>query len=256
MARRKNGGMAVKRRGALGRLLLALLLCLVGLVGWSGWKGLRALLGSDLMTLSYLEVDVCRVLPEARVTEAFEELIGRPLHTLDPDSLRGVLEELPRVAEARVSRKLPGTLSIRIREAEAVALIYSDGSFEEIDAGGRVLPRFGGPPPDLPILRPNASLPLDSLTGLALTALEALRESGFDLSLEVSEIGVGPEGVDYLRSETRTRVILGWEDFVERIRSYRQVRAEIASEGFPGELDLRFRDQVVARDARKGDSHE
>ena len=248
--------MAVKRRGAVARLLLALLVCLVGLVGWSGWRGMRALLGSDLMTLNYVEVEGCRVLPEARVKEALEELIGRPLHTLDPDSLRGVLEELPRVAEARVRRRLPGTLSVRIREADAVALIYSDGVFEEIDAKGRILPRFGGPPPDLPILRQNASLPLDSLTGLAMAAIEALMASGFDLSREVSEIGVGPQGVDYMRSESQTRVILGWEGFPERIRGYRQVSAEIAREGFPGELDLRFRDQVVARDAREGDSHE
>ena len=147
---------------------------------------------------------------------------------------------------AELRRKLPGTLVVRIEEEQAALLVF-DGEFKEIGTRGRLLPRFGGPPPDLPILRQDGALPLDSLIGLSLAALAALRESGFDLSREVSEIGAERRGIAYTRSETVTRVLLGWEDFRERARSYRQVFAEIEAAGFPDELDLRFRDQVVAR---------
>ncbi len=246
MARRKRGGMAVKRRGPWARVLLALALCALCLVGWGGWKGFRAILSSDLMTLRYIEVEGCRVLPQTLVEESLESLLGRPLHTLDPDSLRSVVEKLPRVARASVKRKLPGTLAVRIEEQEA-ALLLLDGGFKEISGTGELLPRFGGPPPDLPILRPDSKVPLDSLAPLAIDALAALRLNGFDVGREVSEIGVDPRGIVYTRSETETRVILGWNEFEARTRSYQRVYAEIEVDGFPKELDLRFRDQVVAR---------
>jgi len=238
--------MAVKRRGPLARLLLALAVFLLCLVGWGGWRGMHALLGSELFTLRFIEVTGCRVLPVDMVRERLEPLLGRPLHTVSPDSLESELADLPRVRGVRVSRRLPGTLRCRIEEAEPVALFYDD-AFRELDAAGEVLPRFGDSPPDLPIIRPSEKLHTDSLQVLALAALAALRGEGFDLASEVSEISAEAPGIVYYRSESSTRVILGWEDFALRASCYRDVYAELAARDFPRELDLRYRDQVIAR---------
>ena len=103
-------------------------------------------------------------------------------------------------------------------------------------------------PPDLPILRPSAVVEEDSLVTLALAALLALESASFDLGREVSEMGVDAGGLYFLRNEGQTRIILGWEAYPARVAAYREVFPHLAAEkGFPRELDLRYRDQVVAR---------
>lgn len=238
--------MAVKRRGPWFRRLLALGVFGIGLMGWGGWRGLRALVSSDWLRLTELRIEGCRVLPESRVRERLEPLLGRPLFAVDPDSLELALADLPRLIAIRISRRPPGTLRCRVREADAVAL-WLDESFTEIDAAGRPLERFGDPAPDLPIIRPSRALEPDSLKGLALAALAALREAAFDLGEEVSEITAESRGIVYHRNDTPTWVLMGWEDFPARAGCYRDVFAEIDAGGFPAELDLRYRDQVVAR---------
>jgi len=247
MAKPRRRAMAVKRRGPWARVLLAVLVFLGCLAGWGGWTGIRAFLASDFMTLSTLEITGCCVLPEESVREALEPLLGRPLHRVRPDSVAAALDSLPRVRRARVRRQLPGTLVCRIEEAEGVALVW-DGAWRELDADGRPLARFGDVPPDLPIIRRGGSVPADSARGLALRALAALGAASFDLAGEVSELAVEAEGLVYYRNRSATRVILGWEDYEARTRCYREVFAELTAAGaFPAELDLRFRDQVVAR---------
>jgi len=243
--------MAVRRRGWLWRGVVAgAVFCLV-LLGWGGWRGLRALLASDFLTVRYLEIQGCRVLPPDSLRLRLEPLLGRPLFAVDVDSLVGELETLPRVETARLQRRLPATLRCSIVEREAVALLF-DRDLEEVDAGGRRLRRFGDPPPDLPIIRAGTALPADSLLGLSIAVLAALKEQGFDLSREVSELCAEDRGMVYTRNEGETRVIMGWEDFEERARTYAQVAPKIAEQGYPRELDLRFRDQVIARQADAG----
>lgn len=244
LARRR--AMAVRQRGWGFRLLLALIVFLVALLGWGGWRGLGALLSSDSLRLREIRVEGCRVLPAARVRERLEPLLGRPLYAIDPDSLELALMDLPRVAALRVSRRPPGVLRCRVTEAEAVAL-WLDEDFVEIDAGGEALDRFGGAAPDLPIIRPTGVVPADSLRGLALDVLAALRDAAFDLGREVSEITAEKRGIVYHRVDSATWVLMGWEDFAARALCYRDVFAEIDAGGFPAELDLRYRDQVVAR---------
>jgi hypothetical protein len=238
--------MAVRQRGWWFRLLLALGVFLLALLGWGGWRGLSALLSSDSLRLREIRVEGCRVLPESRVRERLEPLLGRPLYAIDPDSLEAALLDLPRVAALRVSRRPPGTLRCRVTEAEAVAL-WLEEDFVEIDAAGTRLDRFGNAAPDLPIIRPTAVISGDSLRVLALGALAALRDAAFDLGHEVSEITAEKRGIVYHRVDSATWVLMGWEDFPARALCYRDVYAEIDAGGFPAELDLRYRDQVVAR---------
>ncbi len=247
--------MAVRRRGPGQNLLLALGVFCFCLLGWGSWRGTRQLMSSESLSLREFRIEGCRVLPEARVRECLEPLLGRPLFSIDPDSLEAALVKLPRVEEVRVSRRPPGTLRCRIRESAAVALWF-DEHFVEIDASGRTLDRFGNPPPDLPIIRPSGTLAPDSLLGLTLIALAALREASFDLGVEVSEITAEKRGIVYHRNTSPTWVLMGWEDFTARARCYRDVFKEIEAGGFPAELDLRYRDQVVARQSASAASME
>lgn len=248
MAKTRRESMAVKRRGPWARLLLAVAVFLFCLLGWGGWRGIMAILESDFLTLRYIEVEGCRVLPDSLLHGRLAPLLGRALHSVDPDSLEEALADLPRLKSVRIARRLPGTLRCRVEERSPRALWF-DGRFTEIDGEGDFLQRFGNPPPDLPIIRSSALIPADSLRGLALDLLDALTGNGFDLSSELSEITAEKLGIVYYRLQTPTRVILGWRDFHARARYYREAFTQLSEDGFPVELDLRYRDMVITRDS-------
>ncbi|MDP6796483.1 MAG: FtsQ-type POTRA domain-containing protein [Candidatus Krumholzibacteria bacterium] len=240
--------MAVRRRGPWRKILLVLILCLLGLGGWGSWKGFLAILNSDFLTTRYLEVEGCRVVPEEKIRELLQPAIGQPLFRLDRETLGSSLTVLPRIRSLKLSRHLPGTLRCRVEESEALALFY-DGKFREIDREGRFLERYGSEAPDLPILRKSDRISADSLMTLALPVLTALQESFFDLSREVSDLGLEERGLFFYRNEGQCRVLLGWDSFDEKIANYREIHSRLDQEkSFPEELDLRYRDQVIARD--------
>jgi len=64
---------------------------------------------------------------------------GDPILYLDPDEARQRLEALGWVKSARVERRLPNTLLIRLEERQALAIWQRGGSFDLIDAEGAVI---------------------------------------------------------------------------------------------------------------------
>lgn len=64
---------------------------------------------------------------------------GSPLLLADLGAAADRLEALPWVAEADVTRQLPGRVDIAIVEREAVAVVSGDGSAVLVDVDGRVL---------------------------------------------------------------------------------------------------------------------
>ena len=247
MARRRGRAMAVRRRSRWMRLVWGLMLFFVLILGWGGWRGVLALIDSDLLTARYIEIEGCRVIPEQRVRDILGPALGGALLRVDTDSLRREIADLPRVREVKLRRRLPGTLRCTVEEAEALALLSGE-SFRELSREGRLLERYGNPAPDLPIIRLSTVVGEDSLVTLAVEALLALESASFDLGREVSEMGVDEGGLFFLRNEGRTRVLLGWEQYAQCVAAYREVFPRLTGEkGFPRELDLRYRDQVVAR---------
>jgi len=245
----KRRSMARRRPSLWRRLLQIFGVAAVAAALWGGWRGVAALLDADFLRTRYLEVSGCRVLPEEMVTEVLEPCLGRPLLRLPMDSLRLKVGKLPRVRALSLDRRVPGTLRCSIQEAEPLALLLEGGVFHELDQDGNRLLRFGTPPPDLPILVAGGLVGSDSLVKLGRQALHALEAASFDLGREVSEMRVEERGLVFRRNESETWVILGWTDFPARVAAYGEVQPLLAAENsFPRELDLRYRDQVVARD--------
>jgi len=126
---------AVRRDEGRRRLKRLLLLVAVAVVALAGVIVLRS---------PVLDVDEVVVTGAARLDpEQLREVAGidggRPLLLADLGGAAERLEALPWVAEAEVTRDLPGTVVVSVRERQAVAVVAGGGAAVLVDAGGRVL---------------------------------------------------------------------------------------------------------------------
>jgi cell division protein FtsQ len=145
----------------------------------------------------------------------------------------------PQVRAVRIERKLPGTLVLRVTENLPIAFVASPQGMRAVDASGQTLPidpsRVSV---DLPVVaRPDTVLLrlLDDVRGrhpALYGRISDARRSGDELLLRLPSFVVRG-GTDL--TADRLSDIIPVEDDLER----RQVQV--------AELDLRFRDQVIAR---------
>jgi cell division protein FtsQ len=148
----------------------------------------------------------------------------------------------PGVAHAEVTRRLPGTLVVSVTERRPVALVPSGTALRAVDERGVLLPVDPSRTPvDVPVVM---ATPRDAavyhLLGLMqrdaprlYARISSIRTTGGgEMLLQVADLSVRT-----MTSVTLAR--LSDIDPVERDLARRQLRA--------AELDLRYRDQVIAR---------
>jgi cell division septal protein FtsQ len=160
----------------------------------------------------------------------------------DPDDIARRVRALPGVRDAQVGRRLPGTLRIRLDEAEPVALTPKGDRLAMVDAQGAVLPFDPlASAPSLPVM----------IGGGAQVAGALARARDYDPGLYAridAAWRVGPDVV----FEVAGRWL--WFDpqlTAEDIRAVTAVEQALARQGRPyAELDGRFAGQVVVRRVR------
>ncbi len=222
------------------RLLRALsfLLAACAVVG-APWWGPQALARLDYFHARRVVFEGVRY---ARPTE----LVAR----LKVDTLQSVWQPLeplaerigrhPMVASVVVERQLPGTLLIRVVEREPVAYVPRKGRLEPADASGHPLPID---PARYPLDVPVAATADSAL----LHVLDGLRKDAPRLFARVSH---GERaGTDELRFKLGAVTVRTTSDVtVARFKDILPVEADLARNHLRAvELDLRFRDQVIAR---------
>ena len=140
----------------------------------------------------------------------------------------------------RISRKLPGTLVVRVEENMPVALVPGPRGFRVYDAEGRELPIDPARVPvDLPIV------PRRDTAALRLLAEVRLRRPA--VFAQISELRRERKGELLLRLAALP-VRIGDDLPVERLDEIAPVEGHLARRGARiAEIDLRFRDQVIAR---------
>ena len=174
------------------------------------------------------------------------ELVAR----LKVDTLQSVWQPLeplaervgshPMVASVVVERQLPGTLLIRVVEREPVAYVPRRGRLEPADGTGRPLPID---PVRYPLDVPVAASADSSL----LRLLDGLRKDAPRLYARVSH---GERaGTEEMRFKLGGVTVRTTPDVtVARFRDILPVEADLARNHLRAvELDLRFRDQVIAK---------
>lgn len=164
------------------------------------------------------------------------------------------LERHPVVAEAAVSRRLPGTLRLVVQEKQPVAYV-ADGALTPVTAAGERLPvdptRAVA---DLPIARGPEGMDGGDVPPLLLSEAERLARMDPSLFAEVSEIRAqDAEGSVFLLRHREADIVIPAGAQADRLVELRSVladldgRAEGLDAGGVARIDLRFADQVVVR---------
>jgi cell division protein FtsQ len=146
----------------------------------------------------------------------------------------------PEIAHATVHRKLPGTLVVDVTERVPVALVRTNGGFRAYDDGGLPLPI------DPARVMVDAPVLLDRDTTL-LRLLGRMRAGMPDLYRRVST--ARRTGRDEVVLNLNTVPVRAMQDVtLQQLAEVDPVEADLASKHTPvAEIDLRYRDQVIAR---------
>ncbi|MFW6078196.1 MAG: cell division protein FtsQ/DivIB [Gemmatimonadota bacterium] len=174
----------------------------------------------------------------------------------DAAAWRRALMEHPVIEEVRIERRLPGTLVLRLREAEPIALVRVP-ELRMVAADGRVLPVDpAGREVDLPVVAAVSSEVgadgrlADPEARRLVGALARLRRFEAALADRVVEVGSAPGGAIrlLLTIPEATEVLVPIDAPAARLRALRLTLADLARRRDLSQVwrvDLRFRDQVV-----------
>lgn len=156
------------------------------------------------------------------------------------DTLARRAERHPQVRAAEVKRRLPGTLVVEVEENEPVAFVQGTKGLRAYDENGRLLP--------MDPTRVDADLPIAERPDTTLLHLLAdLRANDPELFAAISEVRLaGREEFRVYFDAVPVRARRG--DGAERFEGLSSVLRDLKSRGVvPLELDVRFKDQVIAR---------
>lgn len=221
-----------ERPRAAGPILIAVGVVLFGLVvGWVVWF-------SGLLAVRSVTVLGANALGRTEVVDAAEVPRGRPLARLDLAGIRDRVDDLPGVAEARVSRDWPSGVRIAVTERSPLAVIDRDGRPWAVDREAVVFAQLDDVPDGLPHLDVADPGPDNPAAAAAMLVLDALPD---DLRGQVETVRAdSPESVELALRDGRTVIWGGANRSADKAR----VLAALLSE--PGEVfDIRTPDAAV-----------
>jgi len=199
-------------------------------------------------------------LATGEVLALLDGLRGAHILGVDLDAWRERLRSSPWVEDASLSRVLPSTIEVRVRERRPIALARVGSSLYLIDPHGVVVDEYGPPYADLdvPLVDGLVSEATDRpvsvderRAALAARVIAALAARP-DLESKVSQIDVRDPHDAVVMLEGDTAMLrLGEDDFAERLQQYLDLgdalRERVAAIDY---VDLRFAERLYVRPAR------
>jgi hypothetical protein len=172
------------------------------------------------------------------------------LSRLRVDTTRSVWDDLsvlerrvaahPQVSNVSISRKLPGTLVVNVVENMPIAMVSTERGMLVFDERGRQLPLdLSQVPVDLPIAARR-----DTALFRLLARVRADRPGVFARLSDVTRVGDREVVIHFKTLQVRAML----DVTPDRLAEIFPVEADLAKrQARVAELDLRFRDQVIAR---------
>ena len=233
------------------------ILFLVGIIMAAGY-GLRAA-GREMAFFRIRKVEI-RGAKYLSTNEILSRLKVDTLASLwdDLEPYRQRVRRHPQVSDVKISRRLPGTLVVSIRENPPVALIQTSTGLLPYDSLGKQLPIDPARTSlDLPIVATGDPVLLKLVGGIRATEprvfarIEEVRRTGKDeilltlsRSLDSAERTISSPTAASRSLHVRVPVGLP----VDRLADIFPVESDLARRQLHvDELDLRYRDQVIAR---------
>lgn len=190
-----------------------------------------------------------------------DSLIGAELGRIDLNGLEAELERIPEVRQAEVFHDLDGTLGVRIEQREPVGRFLLGGkSFYWDDQGDR-MPLSSNYTPRVPVV--TVENPFRFRTELSdedaerlFSFLERIGEDPF-WEKQVQELHLDGEGkLEAVPLVGGHRILFGelrdLEEKLEKLRIFYRKASKHSSLDQYDTLDLRYRDQVVAKRKEHG----
>src|SRR2546423_5547018 len=225
------------------------LIALIMAAAWGVWAGARQM---AFCRVRSVEVRGARYLQRSEIISRLKvDTLASLWDDLTP--YRNRLRGHPQVSDVSVSRKMPGTLVVTIKENLPVALIQTPTGLLPYDSTGKQLP--------IDPARTNLDLPIVATDDPVLLKLvgairaaeprvyarieEARRTGREEILLTLSRGASSADTISRARS-LLVRVPIGLS--VERLADIFPVESDLARRQLHiGELDLRYHDQVIAR---------
>jgi cell division protein FtsQ len=218
---------------------VALAAAVVAGVGTAPWWGPRVLAEMSFFRLRRVQVVGARYVRADSIVALLGVDTTRSIWD-ETDQLLARVRNHPQLSDVEISRRVPGTLVVTITERVPVAFVPTARGLQALDAAGRTLP--------IDPSRVNVDLPvLARRDTTVLRLLGELRERFPQLYERVSAARRAARGEIVL--ELGAVKVRGMEDItVERLADILPVEADLARrQARVAELDLRYRDQVIAR---------
>ncbi|HJQ54154.1 MAG TPA: FtsQ-type POTRA domain-containing protein [Gemmatimonadaceae bacterium] len=230
-------------------------LLLIAVIMAAGWGVQSAARQMAFFRVRRVEIRGARYLQPGEIIARMKiDTLASLWNDLEPYRQR--VKQHPQVSDASISRRLPGTLVVTIRENLPVALIQTRTGLLAYDSLGTQLPIDPSRTSlDLPIVASRDPVLLKLVGAIravvpkVFARIEEVRRTGRDeilltLSRDTSEIPGGAAASP--AAALRVRVPVGLS--VERLADIFPVETDLARrQAHVDELDLRYRDQVIAR---------
>jgi cell division septal protein FtsQ len=254
---------AVRRKPGRSRAQLALKIAaaIAGLAvaGFGAWW----LLTSSTFAVARVESGAYRFTSQADLESALGDFLGRNIWTLSTDEISDRLADLPWIRDLRVRRSLPNTIEVDFREwrplwqvsdtkgvnvaDDRLLVLIEDGRILEFPAHVVMagLPVLVGVPAvregDPGVLRVES----DHLNQI-VELISAMEDAGLETVSPVDFIVARNEGYAIVLQDERGVLMVGREDFSDRLNRYMTARDHIDG-GL--EIDLRFKDRLTVKKA-------
>ena len=222
----------MKRPIRIGLAVLA-----VAILAFGARAGVRKL---SFFTIRRIELAGARYLDAGSVATALQ--LGKKANLFDPkDQWVARVKALPGVIDASISRRIPGTLKVRVTESEPVALVEKGDRLVLVDEFGSILPFNPA--------RPAADLPLAVPDSIVTKLLGRIRDVDPELYGRIQR-GVRVRGDVGLDLE-QGRVYLRGDADPADIQALSVVAGVLSREGKGWrELDGRYPPRIVVRGAK------
>jgi cell division septal protein FtsQ len=226
-------------------------LLLVAVIMAAGWGVRSAARQMAFFQVRSVEIRGVRYLQPSEILQKMKVDTSASLWD-DVEPYRQRIRQHPQVSDVTISRRMPGTLVVTIQENLPVGLIETPSGLVPYDSLGRQLPidptRTNL---DLPIVATRDPVLLKLVGAIRAEApkifgrIEEVRREGRDEILLTLSRGASP---DTTRTAELLRVRLPVGLSVERLADIFPVETDLARrQAHVSELDLRYRDQVIAR---------